>query len=58
MVGRSSRSDEHQGQDVLKCGSSRRVDSRTDLFQESERKFRWAFGPRPDDHPDLSDLSL
>ena len=25
---------------------------------ESERKFRWALGARPDDHPDLSDLSL
>ena len=25
---------------------------------ESERMFHWALGPRPDDHPDLSDLSL
>ena len=25
---------------------------------ESERKFRWVLGARPDDHPDLSDLSL
>jgi len=27
-------------------------------IQESERKFRWALGPRPIDHSDLSDLSL
>ena len=25
---------------------------------ESERKFRWVLGARPDDHPDLSGLSL
>jgi len=25
---------------------------------ESERKFHWPPGPRPDDHPGLSDLDL
>lgn len=25
---------------------------------EDERKFRWPLGPRPDDHPGLSDLGL
>jgi len=25
---------------------------------ESDRKFRWPLGPRPDDHPGLSDLDL
>ncbi len=25
---------------------------------ESERKFRWPLGPRPDDHPGLGDLGL
>ncbi len=25
---------------------------------ESDRKFRWPLGPRPDDHPGLSDLEL
>ena len=27
-------------------------------IKESERKFRWPLGPRPDDHPGLSDLGL
>ena len=27
-------------------------------IRESERKFRWAAGPRPADHPGLSDLGL
>ena len=27
-------------------------------IRESERKFRWAQGPRPADHPGLSDLGL
>ena len=27
-------------------------------IQESERKFRWPLGRRPDDHPGLSDLGL
>jgi nuclear transport factor 2 (NTF2) superfamily protein len=25
---------------------------------ERDRKFRWPQGPRPDDHPGLSDLGL
>ena len=25
---------------------------------EAERKFKWATGPRPADHPGLSDLGL
>ena len=28
------------------------------LIQESERKFHWPLGRRPDDHPGLSDLGL
>ena len=28
------------------------------LIKESERKFFWPLGRRPDDHPDLSDLGL
>jgi uncharacterized protein len=28
------------------------------LIQESERLFRWPLGPRPSDHPGLSDLAL
>ncbi|MGN5478542.1 DUF1348 family protein [Cupriavidus basilensis] len=27
-------------------------------IKESERKFRWPLGRRPDDHPGLSDLGL
>lgn len=27
-------------------------------IQEHERKFRWPLGPRPSDHPGLSDLGL
>jgi nuclear transport factor 2 (NTF2) superfamily protein len=27
-------------------------------ISESERKFHWPFGPRPSDHPGLSDLGL
>jgi len=27
-------------------------------IQESERKYRWPQGRRPDDHPGLSDLGL
>ena len=27
-------------------------------IQEPERKFHWPLGPRPDDHPNLSDLAL
>ncbi len=27
-------------------------------IKESERKFHWPFGPRPADHPGLSDLGL
>ena len=27
-------------------------------IQESERKFRWLQGPRPDDHPGLTELGL
>ena len=37
----------------------RRFASINDLpLQESERKFRWPLGRRPDDHPGLSDLGL
>ncbi|HTA24661.1 MAG TPA: DUF1348 family protein [Terriglobales bacterium] len=25
---------------------------------EADRKYRWAFGPRPEDHPGLNDLRL
>ena len=27
-------------------------------IKESERKFHWPLGPRPDDHPELSELGL
>lgn len=37
----------------------RRIASINDLpITESERKFRWPLGPRPDDHPGLSALDL
>ena len=37
----------------------RRVASINDLpIAESERKYRWPLGPRPDDHPGLSELGL
>lgn len=37
----------------------RRLASINDLpIKESERKFRWPQGRRPDDHPSLSDLGL
>ena len=37
----------------------RRFASINDLpIEESERKFRWPLGRRPDDHPSLSDLGL
>ncbi len=37
----------------------RRIASINDLpIKESERKFHWPQGPRPDDHPGLSDLGL
>jgi len=37
----------------------RRFASINDLpIGEGERKFRWPLGPRPDDHPGLSDLGL
>lgn len=37
----------------------RRVASINDLpINESQRKFRWPAGPRPDDHPGLSELGL
>jgi len=37
----------------------RRVASINDLpLKESERKYRWPLGRRPDDHPGLSDLGL
>ncbi|MGX1541434.1 nuclear transport factor 2 family protein [Streptomyces adustus] len=37
----------------------RRIASINDLrIEESERKFHWPLGPRPDDHPGLSDLGL
>jgi uncharacterized protein len=36
-----------------------RIASINDLpITESERKFRWPLGPRPDDHAGLSDLGL
>jgi hypothetical protein len=37
----------------------RRIASINDLpIRETERKYRWPFGRRPDDHPSLSDLGL
>lgn len=37
----------------------RRIASINDLpIKESERKYHWLLGPRPDDHPGLSDLGL
>jgi hypothetical protein len=37
----------------------RRIASINDLpIKESDRKFRWPAGPRPADHPGLSDLGL
>ena len=37
----------------------RRFASINDLpIKEAEHKFRWPLGPRPDDHPGLSDLGL
>lgn len=37
----------------------RRIASINDLpIAESDRKFRWPLGRRPDDHPGLSDLGL
>ncbi len=37
----------------------RRLASINDLpIRESERKYRWPLGPRPADHPGLSDLGL
>lgn len=37
----------------------RRIASINDLpIAESDRKYRWALGRRPDDHPGLSDLGL
>lgn len=37
----------------------RRIASINDLpIKESERKYHWPLGPRPDDHPRLSDLGL
>jgi nuclear transport factor 2 (NTF2) superfamily protein len=36
-----------------------RIASINDLpIQESERKYHWPLGRRPDDHPSLSDLGL
>jgi nuclear transport factor 2 (NTF2) superfamily protein len=38
---------------------ARRIASINDLpIPESERRYRWALGRRPDDHPSLSDLGL
>jgi nuclear transport factor 2 (NTF2) superfamily protein len=38
---------------------ARRMASINDLpIRESDRKFRWPLGRRPDDHPGLSDLAL
>jgi nuclear transport factor 2 (NTF2) superfamily protein len=38
---------------------SRRIASINDLpIAESERRYRWALGRRPDDHPSLNDLGL
>lgn len=37
----------------------RRLASINDLpIAEADRKFRWPLGPRPDDHPGLSELGL
>jgi len=37
----------------------RRIASINDLpIAESDRKYHWPLGPRPDDHPSLSDLGL
>jgi nuclear transport factor 2 (NTF2) superfamily protein len=37
----------------------RRIASINDLpIAESERKYHWPLGPRPDDHPGLSELGL
>ena len=37
----------------------RRIASINDLaISEADRKFHWPLGPRPDDHPGLSDLGL
>ena len=37
----------------------RRIASINDLpISEDDRKYRWPLGPRPDDHPGLSDLGL
>jgi nuclear transport factor 2 (NTF2) superfamily protein len=37
----------------------RRIASINDLaIEEQERKYRWPQGPRPEDHPSLSDLGL
>ena len=37
----------------------RRIASINDLaIAEAERKFHWPLGPRPDDHPGLSELGL
>ncbi len=37
----------------------RRIASINDLpINESERKYHWTHGPRPDDHPGLSNLGL
>ena len=37
----------------------RRIASINDLpIAESDRKYRWPLGPRPEDHPGLSDLGL
>ena len=37
----------------------RRIASINDLpIAETDRKFRWPLGPRPDDHPGLSELGL
>jgi len=36
-----------------------RIASINDLrIKESERKYHWPLGRRPDDHPSLSDLGL
>jgi nuclear transport factor 2 (NTF2) superfamily protein len=36
-----------------------RIASINDLpIKEAERKYRWPLGPRPDDHPGLSELGL
>jgi uncharacterized protein len=37
----------------------RRIASINDLpIEESNRKFHWPLGPRPEDHPGLSELGL